>query len=189
MFDVPDTEFTLMGDWDASPEPADRVVLRLHPDNGQTFNFADASTIAMLQAMEQADLVGKSVLDFGTGSGILAVAAEKLGAMHIVVTDHNSVAMEAAFATQQANRTTASMTEYDPGDHYDVILANVGDGDLVATLINRCDLLIASVPKGRKRLASGRNVRPVYAKGAEDLAKVRPMTVTDFDDEWSVVVG
>lgn len=191
MFDVPGTRFTLMGDWDASPEPAGRVVLRLHPDNGQVYDPTSPATTAMLQAMEQADLVGKSVLDFGTGSGILAVAAEKLGASEFRAIDHNPVALDVTDKNIKANPGSALrvLSPIDDGESYDVILANVGDGDLVATLIDRCDLLIASVPKARKRIGGKQGEKPVYAKSVQDVADARAMQVRDIDPDFSIVVG
>ncbi len=194
MYDIEGTRFTLMGSWDGRPEPVDRVVLRVVPDNGATYALTNASTAAMLVAMERADLDGKSVLDFGTGSGILAVAATALGASRVLAIDHNPHALEAATATARSNVGPISLSLEDDGAPYDVILANIGDGDLVTTLIDRCDLLIASCPKARKLVSGGRGEKPVYTRTVKDIKqrlieRGRSQEIIDFDPEWSVVVG
>ncbi len=194
MYDIEGTRFVLMGDWDDRPEPAGRVVLRLHPDNGATYDPTNPSTATVLAAMEQADLDGKTVLDFGTGDGILAIAAAALGASSVTAIDHNPHAIESAQATVDANGVDVTFLDADDGAHYDVILANVGDGDLVADLVKRCDLLIASCPKAHKRLSGGRGTKPVYTRTVKDIKqrlieRGRSQRLMDFDEKWTVVVG
>ncbi len=198
MYDIEGTRFTLMGSWDGRPEPVDRVVLRVVPDNGATYALTNASTAAMLVAMERADLDGKSVLDFGTGSGVLALAARALGASDVTLLDHNPQALASAMGTLQVNNAAWAVDTHilidDDGQHYDVILANIGDGDLVTTLIDRCDLLIASCPKARKRVSGGRGEKPVYTRTVKDIKqrlidRGRSPQIVDLDPEWSVVVG
>jgi ribosomal protein L11 methyltransferase len=53
-----------------------------------------ATTYMMLEQMQQLDFSGKTVLDFGTGTGILAILAEKRGAEHITAMDNDAWSYE-----------------------------------------------------------------------------------------------
>ena len=55
-----------------------------------------ATTYMMLQAMRGIDLRGKRVLDFGTGTGVLAILAERLGAAEVVAIDNDDWSIENA---------------------------------------------------------------------------------------------
>ncbi|HEV2483139.1 MAG TPA: 50S ribosomal protein L11 methyltransferase [Puia sp.] len=55
-----------------------------------------ATTYMMLQAMRSLDLRGKRVLDFGTGTGVLAILAERLGADVVVAIDNDDWSIENA---------------------------------------------------------------------------------------------
>jgi ribosomal protein L11 methyltransferase len=55
-----------------------------------------ATTYMMIQLMEQVEFTAKTVFDFGTGTGILAIVAEKLGANHILAVDNDDWCIENA---------------------------------------------------------------------------------------------
>ena len=72
----------------AAPAPADpdAVVVRLDP--GLAFGTGTHPTTALcLQVLDSLPLAGRSVIDYGCGSGILAIAALKLGAVHVIAVD------------------------------------------------------------------------------------------------------
>ena len=76
---------------------SDAVVVRLDP--GLAFGTGTHPTTALcLEWLEQIDLNGKTVLDFGCGSGILSVAALKLGAKFVTAVD---IDLQAITATRQ----------------------------------------------------------------------------------------
>jgi len=84
---------------------ADDVVLMLDP--GMAFGTGTHPTTQMcLQALEQLVQPGTSLLDVGTGSGILAVAAAKLGAGKLWGMDTDSVAVKTAVANAAQNHVT-----------------------------------------------------------------------------------
>lgn len=75
--------------------PTDRIVLRLRSLGG--FGTGHHPTTRMsLEFLEKRPVADKRVLDIGTGSGILAIAAARLGAAEIVATDIDDAALEAA---------------------------------------------------------------------------------------------
>lgn len=79
--------------WEEFNAEPDDVVIVLDP--GQAFGTGDHPTTRLcLELLEQLDLKGKSVADIGCGSGILAIAAAKLGAANVVASDLDPLAVE-----------------------------------------------------------------------------------------------
>ncbi len=88
------------------------------------------TTRLMMQGMHELDLHGKSLLDLGTGSGILAIYAQMLGAGKIVGVDHDPDAIDNAKHNLTLNDVTS--IEYAIADvkgqsieRFDVVLANI----------------------------------------------------------------
>lgn len=82
--------------------PTDRIVLRLRSLGG--FGTGHHPTTRMcLEFLEGFEVTGKRVLDVGTGSGILAIAAARLGAAEVVATDIDDAALEAAQENAKRN--------------------------------------------------------------------------------------
>ncbi len=88
-----------------------------------------ATTFMMIQQMKEIDFNGKTVFDFGTGTGILAILAEKLGAAKIVAVDYDEWSIENA--EENLKRNNCSKFELKKADNaasqeqYDIILANI----------------------------------------------------------------
>ncbi|NLF01528.1 MAG: 50S ribosomal protein L11 methyltransferase [Anaerolineales bacterium] len=113
---------------DYAPSPAD-VVIELDP--GQAFGTGLHPTTQMcLMALEAFAAPQADVLDMGTGSGILAIAAAKLGARCVLAIDNDAVAVEAALSNVTANavqdrvQVVAGSLADAPGD-YDLVLVNI----------------------------------------------------------------
>lgn len=82
--------------------PTDRIVLRLQSLGG--FGTGHHPTTRLcLELLENCAVAGKRVLDVGTGSGILAIAAARLGAAEVVATDIDDAALEAAQENAKRN--------------------------------------------------------------------------------------
>ncbi|MEA3278317.1 MAG: 50S ribosomal protein L11 methyltransferase [Pseudomonadota bacterium] len=113
----------------------DAVVVELDP--GLAFGTGHHATTALcLRWLDDTDLRGKRVLDYGCGSGILAIAALRLGAARAVAVDHDPQALEATRANAAANGVDGRLLAYSPREQppllADVLLANILAGPLIA---------------------------------------------------------
>lgn len=114
--------------WHQAPNP-DAVNILLDP--GLAFGTGTHATTALcLNWLDQIDLKGKFVIDYGCGSGILAIAAALLGAERVIGVDTDPQALEATRAN--AERNGVEIEAYLPGDCPDA----------------PCDLLIANILAG-----------------------------------------
>lgn len=115
------------------PTDANLVVVRLDP--GLAFGSGTHPTTAMcLEWLDGAELAGKHVIDFGCGSGVLAIAALKLGAAHVSGVDNDAQALEASRDNAGRNGVSEKMDLYLP-QHFpqvqaDVLIANILAGPL-----------------------------------------------------------
>ncbi|MGZ3885890.1 MAG: 50S ribosomal protein L11 methyltransferase [Flavisolibacter sp.] len=96
-----------------------------------------ATTYLMVEQMKDLSFTGKTVFDFGTGTGILAILAEKLGASKIHATDVDPWSIDNARENLEKNRAeqiTLEKSSMVPQGKYDVILANINRNVLVENL-------------------------------------------------------
>lgn len=176
--------------WDV-PSSADALVVVIRPSMG--FGTAHhASTRLCLHALQRLDLTGRSVLDIGTGSGVLAVAAAKLGAARVVAVDCDPDALASARENVDLNGVGDRLTlcaadladidrlRLDPAD---VVLANLTAG----VLERHADALGRLVAPGGSLIASGvmsDQVPAVAAAFQNDPALTVTVTRTDREDDW-----
>ncbi|QOW19840.1 50S ribosomal protein L11 methyltransferase [Lysobacter ciconiae] len=146
----------------ALPEGADRdgsAVVRLDP--GLAFGSGTHQTTALcLQWLDglarRGELDDATVLDFGCGSGILALAALKLGAAGAVGVDNDPQALIATADNAERNNVRDRLAVYLPEDEpaamrYPVVVANI----LASALISLADELAARVAPGGRIALSG----------------------------------
>lgn len=88
-----------------------------------------ATTFMMMEQMAELDFLGKKVFDFGTGTGILAILAEKLGAAGIVAMDNDDWSIENARENLQKNHCAKiQLVKADQpiqDEPVDILLANI----------------------------------------------------------------
>jgi ribosomal protein L11 methyltransferase len=114
-----------------------------------------ASTYLMAEQMAGLDLTGKAVLDFGTGTGILSILAEKTGASVVDAIDNDEWSIENAKENISANncskiRLLKADTISTPGC-YDIILANIN----LNVILSNLPAIAAVSKKGTMILLSG----------------------------------
>jgi ribosomal protein L11 methyltransferase len=111
---------------------ADDIELALDP--GMAFGTGTHPTTQLcLEALEDLTPPGAQVLDMGTGSGILAIAAAKLGAAHIVALDNDVIAVEVAQENAEQNGVADKI--------------NIGHGSIenIITSARRFDLIVVNI--------------------------------------------
>ena len=186
-------ERTWIVPWDhALPEDAtaaDAVIVRLDP--GLAFGSGTHPTTALcLQWLDglasRWELQGREVLDFGCGSGILALAAMKLGAARAVGVDNDPQALIATADNAQRNGEAIEvyMPQDEPVRAYPVVVANI----LATTLDALAETLAARVMPGGRLAMSGilagqeDELQARYAEWFDDLRVAR-------QDDWVRIEG
>ena len=87
-----------------------------------------STTQQCVEALSTVALDGKGVLDVGTGSGILAIAAAKRGATPVVAVDNDPLAVEAARLNTERNGVLVPVAEasaIDVPGRFDIVIANI----------------------------------------------------------------
>ncbi|MGD8999428.1 MAG: 50S ribosomal protein L11 methyltransferase [Granulosicoccaceae bacterium] len=117
--------------WCEAPEP-DAVNIALDP--GMAFGTGTHPTTALcLEWLDGARVQGKRVLDYGCGSGILAIAAAKLGAAEVWAIDNDPQALLATRDNAEHNAVTlhTGLPKDTPQEPFDIVIANILAGPLV----------------------------------------------------------
>lgn len=104
-----------------------------------------ATTYLMIKVMSELDLTGKRVLDFGTGTGILAILAERMGAADVQATDLDPWSIENAKENLQENNCSRVALHLSDGlggvqGPFDVILANINRNVLIQQMGQMAEL-------------------------------------------------
>ncbi len=171
-------DFWIVPTWHEVPAQARRVI-RLDP--GLAFGTGTHPTTRMcLRWIAQQNLTGSRVLDYGCGSGILAIGAALHGASPIDAVDIDADAVRATLANAQANqvRLNAGPPERAQG-RYDLVLANI----LATPLKVLAPLLCSHVAPGGHLVLAGilsRQAEELQAAYAPHLA----LRVVDEEDGW-----
>lgn len=88
-----------------------------------------ATTWLMMELMRQIDFTGKRIFDFGTGTGVLAILAEKLGAGEVLAIDNDDWSIENVkenILNNGCSNINVKLMEAPPwGNTFDVVLANI----------------------------------------------------------------
>jgi ribosomal protein L11 methyltransferase len=170
--------------WHDAPDP-EAIVLVLDP--GLAFGTGSHPTTRLcLKWLEQHLQGAESVLDYGCGSGILAIAAKKLGAGQVVGTDVDAQAITASRNNAESNRTEAAFFLPDalPTGEFDVLVANILTNPLKALM----PLLAGRVKAGGRIALSG-----ILAEQADEVLAIYgqffDMRLWAADDGWVCLTG
>jgi ribosomal protein L11 methyltransferase len=143
-----------------------------------------ATTYMMIQQMRQIDFTGKRVFDFGTGTGILAILAEKMGAKKIVAVDNDDWSIENA--GENIQRNNCSLIELrkanDPGmdSSFDIILANINKN----VILENFPTIINQLAEGGVLLLSGLLKEDEYDIFRKSIEYSLQLIQTTVRDNW-----
>jgi ribosomal protein L11 methyltransferase len=152
--------------WHDAPDPS-ALVLELDP--GLAFGTGSHPTTRLcMEWLEAHPAPGKTVLDYGCGSGILAMVGQKLGAADVVGVDIDPQAIESARANAERNNCSIEFyvpDEFAASNHaqqrYDIVVANI----LSSPLKLMAPMLSGRVAPGGSLILSG-----VLERQAEEVA-------------------
>jgi ribosomal protein L11 methyltransferase len=177
--------------WEAGPLPDNRLVVRIDP--GMSFGTGHHATTRMcLEALEafleqwRGD-AGPRVLDVGTGTGILGIAAAALGADRVVAVDTDAEACEAAAKNLALNQVFDRVEVFHGGPEalgpvvqFDLVVANLDTKNL-CPLLHGVKVLLA--PHGRLVVSGVLVEEEETLSGAARAAGFRLLT-RQSDGEW-----
>ncbi len=114
-----------------------------------------ATTYMMIEQMEALDFTNKTVVDFGTGTAVLAILAEKMGAVKIDAIDYDDLSIENSIENTAANNCNSiqliKAETISTGTIYDIILANIN----LNVILDNLAAIKAVSKKGTLILLSG----------------------------------
>ena len=170
--------------WHEAPDP-DALVLVLDP--GMAFGTGSHPTTRLcLEWLERVVTPGLSILDYGCGSGILAIAAAKLGAAEVLGVDIDLQAVTAARHNAERNVVSA---RFDDSAHpitgqFDIVVANILANPLKAL----APAITAHVRHGGRLALSG-----ILAEQAEELIAIYApyiaLDIADTREGWVCLAG
>ena len=170
--------------WHTAPGP-DATIVRLDP--GLAFGSGShPSTRLVLKSLERSVRRADRVLDYGCGSGILAVVAGLLGAGEIVATDIDPQALETTAANAAQNGVAVRVISPDrlPPGAFDLVLANILAGPLIAL-----EPLLAERTRPGGRIALSGLLEAQAGEVAGAYARDFDVAVSMVEDGWALVEG
>ncbi|KQU87005.1 ribosomal protein L11 methyltransferase [Variovorax sp. Root318D1] len=177
-------EFWIVPTWHEPPEQAKQVI-RLDP--GLAFGTGTHPTTRMCLRWiaKQGAFAGQRVLDYGCGSGILAIGAAKFGAPDVDAVDIDEAAVSSTRLNAEANgvRLNAGLPEAAKG-RYETVLANI----LATPLKVLAPLLCSHVAPGGSLVLAG-----ILERQADELkqayAPYATLEVSDSEDGWILMTA
>ncbi len=175
-------EFWIVPTWHEPPAQA-KEVIRLDP--GLAFGTGTHPTTRMCLRWIAGHGAAGRVLDYGCGSGILAIGAAKFGATDVIAVDIDQAAVDSTVLNAQANEValSAGLPEAAQGE-FDVVLANI----LATPLKVLAPLLRAHVKPGGHLVLAG-----ILERQADELkaayAPYCTLSVADSEDGWILMTA
>jgi ribosomal protein L11 methyltransferase len=170
--------------WHQAPDP-DAIILVLDP--GMAFGTGSHPTTRLcLEWLERSVTPGLSILDYGCGSGILAIAAARLGAGNVLGVDIDLQAVVAATSNAERNNVSACFADStrEIRGQFDIVVANILSNPLRVLAPAIC----SHVRPGGKLALSG-----ILAEQSEELlatyAPYLALSVADTRDGWVCLAG
>ena len=173
--------------WRDVPDP---TAVNVMLDPGLAFGTGTHPTTSLcLEWLDGLDLEGKTVIDFGCGSGILAIAALKLGAAHAIGIDIDPQAILASRDNAERNGVSERLSLYLPKDQPQDLQADVVVANILAGPLRELAPMISVLP----RVGGHLGLSGVLASQAESVTDAYR---ADFNidpvaekDEWCRITG
>lgn len=182
---------TIVPTWEEyTPETADELIIELDP--GMAFGTGTHPTTVMcIQALDKYVQKGEKIIDVGTGSGVLAIAAAKLGASKIDAYDLDDVAVQSAKTNVELNKVENVVTVGQNNllnrieGTYDIIVGNLLAeiivrfvGDTKKVLKKGGYFITSGIIKGKKQ-----DVLDEYEKHGYTIVEVMQI------EDWIAIIG
>ncbi len=181
--------FLVKPTWSTESPAGDEILLEIDPKMSFGTGY-HATTRLMLQQIQKIDLSGKTVLDAGTGTGILAIAAIKLGAKKAVGFDIDTWSRDNALENILLNKVENSVEirfggidTIDENEAFDLVLANINRNVLVEMIPD----LVDHTNEGGVICLSG--LLETDEDAVRDVLSELPVEVTDIqhEEEWIAI--
>ncbi len=170
--------------WHESPDPE---AINLILDPGMAFGTGSHPTTRLcLEWLERQVTPGCSLLDYGCGSGILAIAAARLGAGRVAGVDIDSQAVTAARANAENNGVTALFADsaQPVAGEYDIVVANI-----LANPLRVLAPAICAHVRSSGQLALSGILREQAAEIIDIYAAWLPLEIADVREDWVCLAG
>lgn len=154
-------KFMIKPSWETVDDPQGRTILEIDPASSFGTGTHDTTQLCMT-ALEKTVKGGEKLLDMGTGSGILAIAAAMLGAKADTAVDIDEHCLTCAVENAERNGVTIGRTLHgdalrnpalaaEIGDGYDIIVANI----VADVIIGMAPMFFAKLVPGGTLICSG----------------------------------
>ena len=173
--------------WRDVPDP---TAVNVMLDPGLAFGTGTHPTTAMcLQWLDSLELTDKTVIDFGCGSGILAIAALKLGAKHVVGIDIDPQAIQASRDNAERNGVSERLSLYLPKDQPENLSADVVVANILAGPLRELAPLISVLPVAGGSLGLS-GILASQAQSVADAYKDKfELDAVAEKEEWCRITG
>jgi len=131
--------------WEKEEDIDRPIIIRLDP--GQAFGSGSHETTQLcLEYIEKLDLKGKTLVDYGCGSGILGIAAVKLGAEKVLCIDNDKKSIDVSYVNARENNTIDKMQirpkNCENSITSDIVVSNIFSSVLIELIQNFANILI-----------------------------------------------
>ncbi|WP_369433839.1 50S ribosomal protein L11 methyltransferase [Psychromonas sp. MME1] len=173
--------------WKPVPDPS---AVNVMLDPGLAFGTGTHPTTALcLKWLDAQNLQDKVVIDFGCGSGILAIAALKLGAKRVIGIDIDHQAITASRDNAERNNVSDQLELYLPGDMPEGLLADVLVANILAGPLRELSTNIEALVKDNGLLA----LSGILQQQADELIDVYgkwfSMDKAEIKEDWARLSG